>query len=50
MVTGFCQRIRTQVDDQIKTEIDGEKISRLGEAKSFEQLIDKHLSWSRHID
>ena len=50
MVTGSCHWIRTQVNDQIRAEIDGEKISRLDEAKLLEQLIDKHLSSSSHID
>ena len=51
MVIGSRQRIHAHCsDDQVHIECDGNQIMKVDEAKSLCLVIDKHLTWSRHIE
>ena len=50
MVIGSNQRIHTLSNNQIDIEIDGKSIKKVKEAKSLGLLIDKHLSWAKHVE
>ena len=50
MTIGSRQRLHTHVNDNINIEIDGKLIDWVDEAKSLGLLIDKHLSWTWHVD
>ena len=44
------QRTESHRSDQVNTECDGNQIMKVDEAKSLCLVIDKHLTWSRHIE
>ena len=50
MVIGSRQRIQAHCSDQVNIEYDGNQIMKVDEAKSLGLIIDKHLTWSRHIE
>ena len=50
IIIGSRQWIESHSSDQVNTECDGNQIMKVDEAKSLGLVIDKHLTWSRHIE
>ena len=49
-LAGSHQRIHALSKNQIDIQIDGISIKKVEEAKSLGLFIDKHLSWTKHIE
>ena len=50
MLIGSNQRIHALSNNQIDIEIDEKSIKKVKEAKSLGLFIDKHLSWTEHME